>query len=417
MKKLLPIALIGIASNFLLVSFASAANFYVRNGASGANNGSDWTNAWSQMNKISYSLIKPGDTIYIAGGTYGTLNIDKSGTAGNPITFKRATMGEHGTVTGWANNYDGQVIIDGGGSLGAIGIGEGSGVGQSYITIDGVTKYGIKARNALIGVRADRGASNNITLRYLDLGDAGSYKMGEDGIQGSGNNLLVEYSYIHDNDNINTHGDGVQWFSGNNITFRYNVFKNNGQQMMLTETAWGNSYVNNLNVYYNIFYNRGGSHYNGISKKLCPQAGNYWHFYNNTFDLEAKSNSGFDNVFSGEGSCSLMDFKNNAITYSNASSIGGVSHSYNAYDNSDPYSVYNTQSETGRVAAADLGFINISSADYHLASTSPLIGKGVNVGLSTDFDGKPVPATPSIGAYEPGKSLAALLPPTNLKAQ
>ncbi|MBF6651119.1 hypothetical protein [Methylobacter sp. BlB1] len=420
-KRILYRILIGIFLNFILVSLSSAANFYVRSGANGANNGSDWANAWKQMKDINYSVINPGDTIYIAAGTYGALSIDKSGTPGNPITFKRATTGSHGSSTGWASNYDGQVIIDGGDSLGAIGIGEGSGRGQSHITIDGVTRYGIKVQNASVGVRAVRGPSDNITLRYLDIGDSGSYKMGEDGIQGRGSNLLVEYSYIHDNDSLETHGDGIQWFAGNNIVVRYSVFKNNGQIMMLTETAWGNDYVNDLKVYYNVFYNRGGTHYNGISKKLCPQSGS-WNIYNNTFDLEATNNNGMNNLLSGAGSCSRMDFKNNAVIYSNASSTGDISHSYNAYDNSGQYSVHYVPSETGQVATADLGFVNVDSADYHLTSSSPLIGKGVNVGLSTDFDGKPVPTNPTIGAFESGKSsstttTSALLPPTNLRVQ
>jgi len=415
MKKIMlhPI-LISMVFNFIFVSWCSAANFYVRNGASGANNGSDWTNAWSQMSKINYSSINPGDTIFIAAGTYDALNIGKSGAAGNPITFKRATAVEHGTATGWTNSYDGQVDINGGGSLGAINMGSSS---RSYITIDGVTKYGIKATNATAIIRAVGGTlNNNITIRYVEMASSGS-GISEDCLQGRGNNLLLENSYLHDCDNVNTHGDGIQWFSGNDIIVRYNIFKNTGQIMMLTETAWGNEYVNNLNVYYNVFYNRGGQHYNGISKKLCPQSGNYWHIYNNTYDLEATSSNGFNNVFSGAGSCSLMDFKNNAVIYSNASSTGDISHSYNAYDNSSQYSVYSIPSETGRVAAADLGFVNADSADYHLTPSSPLIGKGINVGLSTDFDGKPVPATPSIGAFEPGSSLSALLPPTNLKVQ
>lgn len=407
---------------FILVMLASkfsqAATYYVRANATGSNNGLDWTNAWNQMDKINYSLIVPGDTIYIAAGIYGALSIDKSGIAGSPITFKRATAASHGTATGWAAGFDGQVTIDGGGGLGAIGIGESSGKGQSYITIDGVTKFGIKVRNAVIGVRAVRGPSDNLTLRYLEMGDSGNYKLAEDGLQGRGSNLLVENCFIHDNDNIETHGDGIQWFAGNNITIRYNIFKNNGQVMMLTETAWGNDYVNNLSVYYNVFYNRGGTHYNGISKKLCPQPGNYWHIYNNTFDLEATSSNGFDNVFSGEGSCSLMDFRNNAILYSNASSVGGISHSYNGYDNSGIYGVYGIQAETGIVAASDLGFVNVSNADYHLTSASPLIGKGVNVGLTRDFDGNPVASTPSMGAFEfvkPGSVPASLVAPANLR--
>jgi hypothetical protein len=414
-NRMLRLFLIGAVSNLLFVSWCSAVSFYVRKGANGANNGADWTNAWSEMNSVKYSLISPGDTIYIAAGTYGSLNIIKSGTPGQPIIVKRATNAEHGPATGWISSYDGRVIIDGGGSLAAIGIGEGgSFTGQSHITIDGVTKYGMWLRNAMYGVRADRGSSDNITLHYLEMGDAGPYKMGEDGIQGRGDNLLVEYCYIHDNDNISTHGDGVQWFAGNNLTFRYNIFKNNGQMFMLSETAFGsNDYVNNLNIYYNVFYNRGGGHYNGISKKLCPQAGFYWRVYNNTFDLDAPTaaSSWQDEIFSGAGSCTQMEFINNAVINSRAYSLNSVTHRFNGYDNSGQYAVINVPTETSKVVAADLGFVNINAADYHLTPSSPLIGKGTNVNLTQDFDGNPVPATPSMGAFESG----ALFAPTNLR--
>jgi hypothetical protein len=395
-----------------------AASFYVRAGAAGANNGSDWSNAWSQPSSIDYSKVNPGDSIYIAAGTYGAFAITKSGTAGNPITFKRATPGEHGTSTGWSDGYDGRVVVDGGGGLFAIGIGEGgSYVGQNYITIDGATRYGIWLRNAMYGVRAGREpGANNLTIRYVEAGDSGAYKLGEDGIQGQGDNLVVENSYIHDNDNISTHGDGVQWFRGTNLVFRYNVFKNNGQAFMLTVEAWG-SYVNDLSIYYNVFYNRGGSHYNGISKQMCPQSGYTWKIYNNTFDLEANSNTGYDSLLSGAGTCSQMDFKNNAVVYSNAASLGGMTHSHNAFDNSGEYLAYNIPgSEVGRVVATDLGFVDITNANYRPVSGSPLIGKGTNLGLTRDFDGKAVSSSPTIGAFEggSGSAVVSLSPPSGL---
>ena len=401
-QTLLSRLLVGVAASFVLASAASAATFYVRAGATGANNGSDWANAWSSVSAVRNASLAAGDTVYVAAGTYGALTVNRSGAAGSPITIKRATGATHGTDTGWSSGYDGKVVLDGNGDLCAICIGDSN--QANYITVDGATRYGIVAKNAYHGVRT-RGPSSmahNLTLRYLDIGDAGAGKMQEDGIQGAGNNLVLEKSYIHDNDDISTHGDGIQWFEGDNVTMRYNVFKNNGQQMMLTETAWGSDYVTNLNVYYNVFYNRGGAHYNGISKKLCPPSGQ-WKFYNNTWDLEAASSGYEDELFSGAGSCKAMVFANNAVIYSRAGSLSALTHNNNAFDNSSPYGVISIpSSETGAVVVGDLGLTNVSAADYHPTSSSPLIGRGVNVGLTVDFDGKPVASTPTIGAFEPG---------------
>ncbi|MEQ1637905.1 MAG: hypothetical protein ABL903_14570 [Methylococcales bacterium] len=408
-----------ILSAILLGSSQSSwsTDFYIRSGASGTNNGTNWTNAWSATNKINYASIKPGDTIYFAAGTYGQLSINQSGTSGNPITFKRATSGSHGADdTGWNATYDGRVIIDGGIEVGIT-------KDTNFITIDGATRYGIWARNGSRGIGTRNGGrANNLTLRYLESGDPGAYKNNEDGIQGVGNNLIVEYCYIHDNDSIATHGDGIQWFEGNNIIIRYNIFKNNGQMTMLGEAAWS-TYANDIQIYYNVFYNRGGTHYNGISTHLgSPQAGHFMRVYNNTFDLEAKDNSGYDSIFNIKP-YGTVEFKNNAMQYSNVASVNQATSSYNGYDNSGQYSNYNVPSGANSAVTVDLGFVNVALADYHLTATSPLKGKGTNVGLTSDFEGNPVPTIPSIGAFEStgvptpaipggGAVSSVMLPPT-----
>ena len=45
-----------------------------------------------------------------------------------------------------------------------------------------------------------------------------------------------------------------------------------------------------------------------------------------------------------------------------------------------------------------------SAGDFHLQSTSPCIGAGINVGLKTDYSGNLLKSPPSIGAYENGSS-------------
>jgi hypothetical protein len=390
-----------------------AANFYVRAGATGAKTGADWTNAWSEFGQLNWTSINAGDTVYIAAGTYGPLNISKSGTAGNPIKFIRATVSAHGTDTGWSSSYDARVIIDGQDNLGAIGIGQAVFKEIDYITVDGATRYGIWVRNAFYGVRAGYG-SNGLTLRNLEIGDSGTYKMDEDGIQGSGDDLLVEKCFVHDNDSAVTHGDGIQWFGGNRVTLRYNVWKNNGQQIYLGEGNW-NSVVNDVNIYYNVIHNRGGGHYNGIVIfGNSSQSGHFYNVYNNTFDLEALDNGGFNNLFYPYAGNATINFKNNAIIASNASGLDWMTvHNNNAFDNSGTGLVYNIPAtETGKIAAAALGFVDQTNSDYHLTASSPLIAKGVSVGLSVDFDGNAVGATPSIGAFEYGTSAGATPAPT-----
>ena len=50
--------------------------------------------------------------------------------------------------------------------------------------------------------------------------------------------------------------------------------------------------------------------------------------------------------------------------------------------------------------AADLGFVDSTNANWHLQSTSPLIGKGTSVGLTVDFDGKLIQPRPASARFE-----------------
>jgi hypothetical protein len=65
---------------------------------------------------------------------------------------------------------------------------------------------------------------------------------------------------------------------------------------------------------------------------------------------------------------------------------------------------------------ADPLFVN-SSSDFHLKSGSPAKDAGVDVGLTSDYEGKPVPfgPTPDIGAYEYNSGFLKLQPPTAIR--
>jgi len=91
--------------------------FYVDKNADSTNNGTSWATAWESLGDINWSLIEPGDIIYISGGTDSTVydtedyddavlyinNVD--GTKANPIKIYNS----------WETGHNGRVIFDGNG--------------------------------------------------------------------------------------------------------------------------------------------------------------------------------------------------------------------------------------------------------------------------------------------------------------
>ncbi|MGZ6395252.1 MAG: hypothetical protein ACXWQA_13700 [Pseudobdellovibrionaceae bacterium] len=80
---------------------AMAANHYIRSGATGANNGSDWSNAYTAL---PTTLVR-GDTYYIAGGSYAGKTFDTPVSGTSVITIKGASVADHGIATGWSDTY------------------------------------------------------------------------------------------------------------------------------------------------------------------------------------------------------------------------------------------------------------------------------------------------------------------------
>src|SRR5690606_21620262 len=85
------------------------ADYCVRAGATGADDGSNWNNAYPDLP----TTLERGSTYYIADGSYDgyTFNDVVSGTT--LITIKKATVSDHGGIeTGWSDAYgDGQAIF------------------------------------------------------------------------------------------------------------------------------------------------------------------------------------------------------------------------------------------------------------------------------------------------------------------
>lgn len=100
------------ATDYAYVGTPSVCH-YVREGAAGANNGSNWNDAWTNLPSLpgAGTLVR-GHTYYIADGSYQPMcyvNTPENGII--PIYIKKATASDHGTGTGWDAGYgDGQAV-------------------------------------------------------------------------------------------------------------------------------------------------------------------------------------------------------------------------------------------------------------------------------------------------------------------
>jgi hypothetical protein len=92
----------------------SGKAWYVDNAVASSGNGQSWATAWNSFSNIQWSSVKPGDGVFISGGstskTYtatsnGLLTISASGTASAPIFIR----------PGQDAGHNGVVILDGNG--------------------------------------------------------------------------------------------------------------------------------------------------------------------------------------------------------------------------------------------------------------------------------------------------------------
>jgi hypothetical protein len=152
-----------LAILFLGTLNAEAASvYYVRAGATGANNGSDWSNAYTNLPK---TLVR-GSTYYVAVGSYGSQTFGDSGTS--VIIIKSATAADHGTEIGWSSGYIGQAVWSG------------WTFNTGYYTLDGqtgggptswTTGFGFKVTTTKGGYRIyfpSTGVSN-VTVRHTEV--------------------------------------------------------------------------------------------------------------------------------------------------------------------------------------------------------------------------------------------------------
>jgi hypothetical protein len=235
----------------VLPAFADAANQYVRPGAAGRNDGTDWSNAYTALP----ATLKRGDTYYLANGSYGSRTFSDANSGTTPITIKKATEADHGTATGWASTYgDGQAVFSSWRIYTDYYVFDGQRRNSDW-TLGTTSQYGIKVAGTG-PVRLDNGAGtggDNLTFRYIDIQGGGrDTGSGDDviyGLTGNSNitfqycalhdsdrtiflmrgnwqNLMVDHSYLARNTSTpGTHGEMLSMTESTNVTWSNNVME------------------------------------------------------------------------------------------------------------------------------------------------------------------------------------------------
>ncbi len=439
-------------------------NLYVRKGAGGSNNGSDWNNAWNEMNQIGWPSVNPGDVIWIAGGTYTTqLAPTRGGAANNWVYLERvrATDAAPTAAAGWNSSFDSQVIVspsDTALSFNTLGIG--------YIYIDGRVDRGIQlvcpnSTNRVASCGIDRGLSY-LTLTNIDLLGPGSSPNGNS----VGNNPInmnqdlravdttawngsayetvdhlvvshcrmrghvtelwlmnvqngtIEYNQIYDNAALNheqpyAHANVCAASASTNVVWRYNnIYNWQVEGIMMIFTSCASWYIYG-NLWHDGMGGAGGNTHRILEPQDSVQGPIY--FYNNTV---VNVYMGIRSGGSGLTSWTSDSQQRNNIFWNISSGGNGLGLPGGDYDFTQA-----ANAETHGIGNGSNPFVNYAGANYHIVTNIAAAcprnkGIALTAPYSVDLDGnlRGGDGAWDMGVFEAAGAVAPPpSPPTNLR--
>lgn len=444
-------------------------SWYVAKGAPGtrtsscASAGITWTNAWGDLNQINWSCVQPGDTVWLAGGTYTNgFAVGASGTASKPIYVARVLSTDTiaTSAAGWSAAFDSQVLVtnttanntnsncNAGDVLCFNGTDRGNytywdGRVDSGITLQTSNVAGLSpTNNTTIGQSAadigtasgapGTGSNHDITFNDIDFsGPASSteythlsYDAAIQVLNVTGNVLFTNCRFHGGNENVNIsgstgvtfdhcqfydnvagsgsagHGNQVQYAGNDDITFRYSEWWNWSVEGIMVWTQSGALYV-----YGNVFRDADNSGYPSVIQANNTTAGPLY-FYNNTI-ANISGYCVFRPASSG-GWTSGSQARNNLYWNSDVCVQIAPSPGYDAYYDDLASSNQSTLgiSETTTVAQAEANSCTISSMPFVSPSTDDFhltsnTASGEDLGAPYNLDGDGnVRTTWTRGAYE-----------------
>lgn len=335
-------------------------------------------------------IVNPGDTVIVEDGTYNggcgagtnTVNVSRSGTSGNVITFK--SQNKYGAVLNGGNVCQDGFNLD----------------GASYITVQDfdITGYAAGATSGYaVGIEIDcTSCSTGIDIVGNKIHDIGKVctdtANGQNGIYIAASHITVERNTIY---NIGRFAPGENGCNPGTAYYQnhdHGIYDHNSDHVTIQN---------------NIFYNNA----RGWSIQLYPGASTNVLVVNNTFSDPNPYRQG-QIICWGTGTMSGF-ISNNIFYQPNTAAIwdqycAGITVNYNLSTNSDQYNQCGSScaSYANDLLNQNPATIMVSpDTDFHLILGSPAIGAGTTTNApATDFNGNPRNNPPSIGAYEWGST-------------
>ena len=414
--------------------------YYINASATGSNDGSDWSNAWTQIPAV----LQRDSNYYIADGIYDEYNFNDGLEDNEYILITKATETDHGNDTGWQSEYgDGESVI------------KKLQINNSYFYIDGQSgkKLVIKGKyqSSALTIRN----SNNVIVLNCDIDgnfqtDSSGYHSGgscagldivncskvtisnchihnaaDDGV-GISNSSEIQLLYNQINGLhgygtnasqgkgpcYNGHSDGLEIYNTKNSkligNFVYDV-KSTSALFFANWTTDSNTFCENIELSNNIFY--------------TPET-SFVAYFSNTDGLKLYHNTFWGQAKGRYGGISMGSNVKNVNMYNNIILSINYSHGKVTYDSTQHKGDYNLfgrstgeyTEQANDIVNSDPGFTNIPDINgdqvhnpdisyFRLKNNSLAINKGfsgnANITLSSkDIQGSDRDNKPDIGAVE-----------------
>lgn len=424
----------------------TGTNFYIDKNATGSNEGSSWTNAWTSFASIDWSILEPGDTVKISGGTdsltyYETLIISASGDSSNPIV-----------ITGTDDiGHNGQVIINGDNTRETgIKLTNRKNLVIKNFKVTNHTNLDIAVSGASGSTYTEQGASSYVTLENIELNVTGRalhiqtsdhitvkncyiytptyIPKQTDGIysQRNLNNVYDNNTIIINNTHKDGHDDGIQMYQDVSITVSNNYIEQNNGKVGNAQGIYAtNGHGNNV-WYNNVVVLSNGTTSNGITYRLnldgtiamisntvfCERAFNTM-WIEDVPNPVIKNNILWNDYLAAP--LTLINWNGNPANIDN-NLLYGPNISEGIVKNTDQswlsWDEYRALGFDAHGINAHPQFVDVGAKDFSLKPTSPAIDAGAVLGSPYDVDkngiARPVGSGYDMGAYEYPQSVTGI---------